>query len=156
MKQLNGRGEGMHVRSRNGDREDQALILVHAFMDFHSEIPLVALLGLVHLWIALPLFVLGGAGYCNQSGILDCALAHRHPTFAEVGFDGFKDLLAQIVLLHQVAEGQDRGLVRDAISDQFDAGKAAHGWRLNQGVFHCLIAQRIPLLQQLNPQHGGQ
>lgn len=48
-----------------------------------------------------------------------------------MGFDGLKDLLAQIMLLQQVAEGQDRGLIRDAITNQLDAGKAAHRWRLN-------------------------
>jgi len=31
-------------------------------MDLHPQIPLVALLGLVHLRIPLPAFVLGGAG----------------------------------------------------------------------------------------------
>ena len=46
----------------------------------------------------------------------DRALPHRHPTYAEMGFDGLKDLLAQIMLLQQVAEGQDRGLIRDAIT----------------------------------------
>jgi len=84
-------------------------------VDLHSEIPLVAFLGLVHLWTALPLFVLGRAGSGNQGGIHDGALPHCHPTFTEVGVDGFKDLLAQIVLLQQMAEGQDRSLIRDSV-----------------------------------------
>jgi len=46
--------------------------------------------------------------------------------FVEVGFDGLKDLLAQFMLLQRVAEGQDRGFNRDAITDQLDAGNAAH------------------------------
>ena len=41
-----------------------------------------------------------------------------------MGFDGLKDLLAQLVLLQQVAEGEDRGLIGDPIADQLDAGKA--------------------------------
>jgi len=52
-----------------------------------------------------------------------------------MGFDGFKDLLAQIVFLKQMAEGQDRGHIWDAITDQFDTGKAAHGRHLNLGLF---------------------
>ena len=66
--------------------------------------PLVSFLGLVHLWVALPLFVLGGAG-SNQGGIDDYVLLHRHPTFGEVVCEGFKDLLAQVTLLQQMAEG---------------------------------------------------
>ena len=39
-------------------------------MDFHAEGPLVALLGLVHFWIALPV-VIGGAEHRDQGGIHD-------------------------------------------------------------------------------------
>jgi len=50
-----------------------------------------------------------------------------------MGFNGLKDLLAQVVLLQQVAEGQDRGLIGDSIADQLDAGKATHGGHLDPG-----------------------
>ena len=130
----------MNIDSRNNHRRDQAGFLVHACVDFQSEIPLVALLGLVHLWIAHSLFVLSRAGYCNQGGIHNRALTHRHPTFAEVAFDGLKDLLIQLELLQQVAEGEDRGLIPDATAGQLDTGKATHGWRLNQSLLHCWIA----------------
>ena len=135
---------------------DQAGVLVDADMDFHPEIPLVAILGLVHLRIALPLFVLGGAGGRDQGGINDRALPHRHPSRAEVGFDGLKNMFAQLVHLQQVAEGQDRGLIGDPIIDQLDSGKAAHDGHLDQGLFHGRVAERIPLLQQVDAQHGGQ
>jgi hypothetical protein len=102
--------------------------------------------------IPLPLFVLAGAGRRDQGGIDDRALAHRHAFLTEMGFDGVKDLLAQPVLLQQVAEGQDRGLIGDPIADQLDAGKAAHGGHLDQGLFHGRIAEGIPLLQQVDPQ----
>jgi hypothetical protein len=101
-------------------------------------------------------FVLGRAGRSDQGGIHDRALAHRHAPSAEVGFDRLKNLLAQIVLLQQVAEGQDRGLSRDPVADQLDAGKATHGEHLDQGLFHRRIAERIPLLQQMDAQHRGQ
>jgi len=53
-----------------------------------------------------------------------------------VGFDGFKNLLAQLVLLQQVSEGQDRRLIGDPVADQLDAGKVAHGGHLDQGLLH--------------------
>ena len=77
----------------------------------------------VHLRIPLPLFVLGGAGRGDQGGIHDRALAHRHAPCAEVGFDDLKDLLAQRVFIQLVAEGQDRGLIREPGTDQLDAAK---------------------------------
>ena len=73
-----------------------------------------------------------------------------------MGFDDLKDLHAQRALLQQVAEGQDRGFIRDPATDQLDAGKAAHGGHLDQGLLHGLIAERIPLLQQMDPQHRRQ
>jgi len=125
-------------------------------MDLHAEIPLVALLGLVHLRIPLPFLVLGRTGRRDQGGIHNRPLPHRHTPLAELDLDGLKNLLAQLVLLQQVAEGEDRGLIRDPIADQLDARKAAHGGHLDQGLFHRRIAQRIPLLQQMDPQHGSQ
>ena len=131
-------------------------VLIDADMDLHPVVPLLALLGLVHLWIPLPLFVLGGAGRRDQGGLHNLALTHRHAPSADVGFNGLKNLLAQLVLLQQVAEGQDRRLIRDPVADQIDAGKAAHGGHLDQGLFHRRVAERISLLQEVNPQHRGQ
>ncbi len=108
--------------------------------------------GLVYLWIPLPFLVLVGTERCDQGGIHDRALGHRHRSLAEMGFVGLKNLLAQLVLLQQVAEGQNRSL----IGDQLDAGKAAHCGHLDQGLFHGRIAERIALLQQADPQHRGQ
>ena len=56
------------------------------------------------------------------------------------------------MLLKQMAEGEDRGLVRDPNADQLNAGKAAHGGHINQGLFHGRIAERIPLLLQMDAQ----
>lgn len=95
---------------------------------------------------------LGKAGRRDQGGMHACALAHCHAPRTEVGFHGLKDLLAQPVLLQQVAKGQDRGLI-DAISDQFNAGKAAPGGNLDHGLLCYGLAERLSLLQQVDPQH---
>ena len=49
----------------------------------------------------------------DQCGIDGGALPHRHATSTEVSLDGLKDLLPQLVIFHQVAEGQDRRFIRD-------------------------------------------
>jgi hypothetical protein len=89
---------------------DQAGVLVDADMDFHREIPLIALVGLVHFRIPLALLVFRG-GWCrDQGGINDRALPHLHAPRPDVGFDDLKNLLTQPVLLQQVTEAQDHGL----------------------------------------------
>jgi hypothetical protein len=99
MQQLGRWGEVVHI-GRGGDgRMDQAGILVDSDMDFHPVVSLASLLGLVHLRIPLPLFVLGGAGRRDQGCIDDRALPHRNAPSAEVRLDGLKDLLPQFVLL---------------------------------------------------------
>jgi hypothetical protein len=128
----------------------------YAGVRLHSKIPLVALLGLAHLRIPLPVFVFGGAGRRDQGGLHEHALPHRHAPCAEVCFDGLKNLLAKLVFLQQVSEAQDRGLIGDPVADQLDAGKAAERGHLNQSLFHGRVAERIPLLQEMNPQHRCQ
>jgi len=164
MQQLSSWGEVVDVGSRDHPRMDQARVLVDACMHLESEIPLVALPRLVHLWIPLAHFVLGGAGCSDQGGINDRALSHRHASSDEVILDGLidevfckaVDLLTKLMLLQQVAERENRGLVRDSIADQLDASKAAHGGNLNQSLLHGWVAERIPLLQQVDPQHRRQ
>ena len=70
-------------------------------------------------------------------------------------FDGLKDLLAQLMLIKQMAEGQDRGLNWDSIADQIDTGKVAHAWYLNKGLIHACITEQELLIQQVNAEHGG-
>ncbi len=150
MQEIGRRGEVVHVGCGDHDRVDQARLLVHAGMELHAEIPLIAFLDLVHLRIPLPFLVFGGTGRGDQSGIYDRALAHRHAPRTEVGFGGLKNLLPQPMLLQQVAEGEDRGLIMDPIADQLDAGKAPHGGHFDQGLLHRRVAQRIRLLHQMD------
>jgi hypothetical protein len=70
-----------------------------------------------------------------------------------VGFDNLKDLFAEIMLLQQVPERQNRGLVRDPVADQLNAGNVSHGGDLNQDLFHRWVAERIPLLQKVDSMH---
>ena len=133
---------------------DQAVVLVHTDVDFHAEVPLVPLLGLVHLGISLSLLVLGGAGSCDQGGIDDRSLLHGHAVGLEVSLHCLKDLLPEIVPLQQVAESEDRGFIRDPLADLVDAGKPTHRRHLDQRILHRWIAEVVPLLQEMDAQHG--
>jgi hypothetical protein len=133
-----------------------AWIYRFAGLRLHAEVPLVALLGLVHLRIPLTSLVFGGAGGGDQGGIDDRALPHGHAQFLEMGFDGLENLLTKVELLQQVSEHQDRGLIWDPVAEHVDARKPPHRRHLDQRILRRWIAQRVPLLHQVDPQHGGQ
>ncbi len=71
MQQLRRWGEVVHAGGGGDDGVDQARVLVHSGMDIHAERPLVALLGLMHLRISLPVLVIGGAGGGDAGGMDD-------------------------------------------------------------------------------------
>ena len=83
----------------------------------------------------------------DQSGIDNRALLQGHAVGLEMGFDHLKNLLAEIVLLQQMAEGQDRGLIRDPTADHVDPSETAHRGNLDQRILHRWIAEVVPLLQ---------
>ena len=137
-------------------RVDEAALANHSDVVFHPKVPLLALTGLVHLRIPPPLFILRGAWSLDDGDIDDRAMLHGHAVGLEVSFDRLKDLRAQILLLQQMPERQDRGLIKNADGDQGDADKAAHRRHLDQRGLHCRIAEAVPLLLQMDPQHDLQ
>jgi len=153
-------GEVMHISGRGFHRVDQACVLVDADVDLPLRGPLATCRNAIDCpsWSGASLDPSrpscsvasgalgrrprrGGAGRCDQGGIDDCALLHGHALDLEVGFHSLKNLLTEIVLLQQMAERQDRGLIGDALADQVDAGKAPHGGHLDQGILHRWVAE---------------
>ena len=64
-----------------------------------------------------------------------------------------KDRLGQPAPLRQVAEVEDGGLIRDPVVAQLDPGEPAHRLAVIQRLLGHRIAQRIPVLQEMHPQH---
>ena len=89
------------------DGVHQAGICIYADMRFHSEVPLVALLDLVHLGIALVRAVLGRARCSNQGGIDYSAALEQQAVGSELGVDDLQDLGARLVLFEQMSKSQD-------------------------------------------------
>ena len=97
MEAISGRREVMRIGSGRLDRVDQAALTIDTDVDFHAVgeafraavVPLISLLGLVHLGISLFPLVLGGAGCRNDGGIDDGSLLHDHAIGFEVGLHGF-------------------------------------------------------------------
>jgi hypothetical protein len=51
------------------------------------------------------------------------------------------------VLPQQVAQGEDRGLIRAPVTDQLDSGKPAHDGKLNYGLLRRGVAELLAARQ---------
>ncbi len=83
----------MHIGRRGGHGMNQLRLAVHANMRLHAEIPLVALLGLMHLRIPLLLAILRRTGRTDDGGIHDGPSADLHAVSRQIRTDPRKELL---------------------------------------------------------------
>ena len=143
----------MHVGRCALYRMHQARFNVHPNVRFHPKVPLVALLGLVHLRVALALAVLGRAGRGNQGRINGRSILERQTFTRQGGIDGGHQHLAQRIGFEQMTESQNRALIRQSGGPRIKLGKLTVQGHIMQRLFHGGIAQAKPLLQEVNPQH---
>ena len=94
------------------DGVDNPLLAVDADMTLHAKIPLIALLGLVHLGITFALLVLGRGRGRDQGGVHDRARSDLEAIGLQMIFDRPQHHLAQPLFLDQMTELADRRLVR--------------------------------------------
>ena len=132
---------------------NQPRLRIGADMRLHAEEILVTFLGLMHLGIALAVFVLGRAWGMNDDRVDDGALAQRQAFLLQITVDDHKDGRRQLMLLQQVPEVHDRGVFRYR-GAQVSGCKLAHGRDFVERFFHGRVAQGEPVLQQMNAQHG--
>jgi len=119
----------------------------------HAEVPLVTFLGLVHLRIAFSILILRRTRRRNDRRVHQRALAHEQPSSAQERVDLLKDRLRQLMLLEQAPEFQQRCRVRHLFSREIDSHEFAHSLAVVEHIFQPLVAQAVPLLQEVHPQH---
>src|SRR5690606_9216379 len=95
------------VDGRGFESVDEPQRIVHADMHLHPKVPLVALAGLIHLWIASVLAVLGGTRRFNNVALGDVV-------------DRIKDGLVETPTLQEVTKIEERGLVRNTLGQLQD------------------------------------
>jgi len=154
VQQLTGGHDVVNIGRRGVDAVNQSEGVINADVHFHAEVPLAALAGLMHFRISFALFVFSGAGRRDDGGIYDAAFAQHQAVLLQVFVHLFKQRLAKTVLLQEMPEVKNSGLVRQAI--QLQASEVPHGFDLVQSVFHGRIAQVIEQLHAVNSQHGRQ
>ncbi len=131
----------------------QPAVSVDTDVGFHSEVPLIALLGLVHLGIARARAVLRRTGSCNQRGIDHRAALEQQPLVQKDCVDRGENLRAQIVRFEQMPKAQDGRLVRQAIPTDLKTCELLEQQHVVQRLFHRRVRQAEPLLKEVNTQH---
>jgi hypothetical protein len=132
----------------------QARVGIHANVRLHAEVPLVALLGLMHLGITLAFDILSRARRRDQRGIHCRARLQQQPLVGQQVVDDAQHVGGQVMLVQQMPKPQDRALVGQAIEHAIELGKLAVHRHVMQRFFHRRIAQAKPLLQVMDAQHG--
>ena len=113
-----------HAGRRGYHRMHHRLLAVHADVRLGSEVPLVALLDLMHLGVARAAGVLGRGGCVDNRRVHDGACADADALRFQVAIHRHQHLAAKIVLFKQVAKAKDRGFVRRGGYAQIHACKA--------------------------------
>ena len=123
----------------------QPRLCVRTDVRLHAKVPLVALLAGVHLGVARFVLVLGEGGRCCQRGVHDRAGLEQQAALGQQRVDRHLNLLGKFVLFQPVAKAQDSGLVGQA-GELIEPGKLAVQRGVEEGLLHCRIRQREPLL----------
>ena len=92
------------------------VLAIYSHVRLHPEVPLFALLRLVHLRIALLFPVLGRSGCVQDGRVHDRARRDSHPLRLQVQIHLPQDLFPQLVFFQQVPELAHRGLVRHRLT----------------------------------------
>ena len=144
----------MGVGRSGVDAVDQAQHIIDTNVHFHAEVPLIALLGLVHLRVAFAALVIGGAGRLDDRGIHNATFTQHQAVPFQVLVHRFEQLLTQAVLFQKMTEVENGCLIRKPFYET-KAGEAAHGLDLVQAILHGWIAQVIKELHAVNAEDDG-
>jgi DNA replication protein DnaC len=136
----------MHIRRRRHHRMDDFGTAIDAKMRLHAEIPLVALLGLVHLRVAGLLLVLGRTRRVDNGCVHNRAARKPQAFGLQMFVDKFKHPPAKIMRLQKMPEAADRRLVGHWLAAKVDADKTPHRERVVERLFGRGVRQIKPLL----------
>ena len=139
MKQIFQNPRIMHIRRCCRDRVNHLRLAVDTNVCLHSEIPLLALAGLVHLGIALLILVLGRTRRVDDRGIDNGSTRHLHAILFQVDIHYPEQLITEVVAFHQMTKLADRGLVRHRFPAQINAHELTHG----SGIVQRFLGTRI-------------
>ena len=131
----------MDVRGRRGERVDVSGAGIDTDVGLHSEVPLVALLRLMHLRVTGTSRVLCRGRCRDDRGVHDGPSPHDPALLVEDVVLRLKQPLAQLVLLQQMTKVQQRGRVGDLLHREVQPHEPAHRIRVIDRLLHALIRE---------------
>src|SRR6201993_483643 len=127
--------------------------LIGPDMQLHSEVPVPALAGLLHLGVARRTGVFGRTGSRDDRRIDDGPRAQQKAARFEQAANRVEDRAGQVVLLQQMAKAQDGGLIRHHVVAQLHPREAPHRLTVVDRVLGLRVRKVKPLLQEIDAQH---
>ena len=121
----------------------------------HPEVPLVPLLGLMHLGVALLGAILRRRWGGDDGRVHDRALPQPHALCRQVLRDLGQQVVAEAMPFQQVPEVQDRRLIGQRPPHRHPH-EALDGRDLIERVLHRRVAEVVKQLHTVNPQHHRQ
>lgn len=134
---------------------NQCRLAIHADIGPHTEVPLVALRGLMHLRIPLLGPILRRPRRTEDGRIHDGASAHPQPLFRQIFPDPCKERLAQLVGFQAMPKLADGHPIGYGLAAQINPHQLPHGARVVLRLFHVRIRQVELLLQTMQAHHGS-
>jgi hypothetical protein len=132
---------------------DHLVLAIDSDVHLHAEIPLLTLLGLMHLRVALAIGIFGRTRCGNDRGVDDRALRQAQTASLQDATYLLEDLRSKLVLFQQVAEAHHCGFIRHRFAAQINAGERAHRARVVQRFLYRRVRQVEPQLETVNAQH---
>jgi hypothetical protein len=123
-------------------------------MPLHAEVPLLALLRLMHLGVARAPCILRRRRRGDNRGVDDGPRADGQAPRLQMAIDFLEQGRPQALLFQQMPKLADRRLIRHRLLAQVDADKGAHRRRVVQRLFHGRVGQVEPVLQEVHAEHS--
>ena len=144
----------MNVGCRDAGAMDQSRLAVRTDVQLHSEVPVLAFLGLVHLGIACFVLILGRGRCGNQRRIDNRATGKPHAVGHQQFADFGEERSPKLMSLKQVTEVHQRRGIRNALLAQVNSTELPEDRNIVQGILTGDVAQIEPVGNAVHAQHS--
>jgi len=153
MQQRVGLGDVAHIGGSGDQRMGQSRISINTDVRLHTKMPLISLLGLVHLRVARPIFVFRRAGGFDDRRIYDRTFFEQQSFGRQNGVDGGEDSLGEIVFFQQATELEQGRRIGCCLPVQIDPNESADRLAVVDRIFNAFVGQPKALLGDVHAQH---
>ena len=146
----------VNIRRRDAGVMNQSGLAVGADVQFHTEVPVFPLLGLMHLWITRLILILDRGWCSNQGGINNRAAKKFHAVGHQQLTDSGEERGTQLMGFQQMTEVHQRRGIQNPFVTQVDPAELPENRNIVQGILTGHVAQVEPVGNALHPQYPFQ